>query len=82
MYKLVVIRHGESLWNKENRFTGWEDIDLSEKGISEAKAAGQILKKADYTFDCAYSSVLKRALRTLWIIQDEMDLLWIPVHHD
>jgi 2,3-bisphosphoglycerate-dependent phosphoglycerate mutase len=74
-----MLRHGESLWNKENRFTGWVDIDLSEKGIEEAKKAGQTLKKEGYTFDIAYTSVLKRAIRTLWIVLDELDLMWIPV---
>lgn len=78
MYKLVLIRHGESEWNKENRFTGWKDVDLSEKGRTEAKAAGQLLKTEGFTFDEAYTSVLKRAIRTLWIILDEMDLMWIP----
>ncbi len=79
MYKLVMVRHGESLWNKENRFTGWVDIDLSDKGKEEAKKAGQTLKKEGYIFDIAYTSVLKRAIRTLWTILDEMDLMWIPV---
>jgi len=79
MYKLVLIRHGESQWNKENRFTGWKDVDLSEKGREEAKAAGQLLKAEGFTFDEAYTSVLKRAIRTLWIILDEMDLMWVPV---
>lgn len=79
MHKLVLIRHGESEWNKENRFTGWKDVDLSEKGRAEAKAAGQLLKAEGYIFDEAYTSVLKRAIRTLWIILDEMDLMWIPV---
>ena len=78
MYKLVLIRHGESQWNKENRFTGWKDVDLSEKGRAEAKAAGQLLKAEGFTFDEAYTSVLKRAIRTLWIVLDEMDLMWIP----
>jgi 2,3-bisphosphoglycerate-dependent phosphoglycerate mutase len=78
MYKLVLIRHGESEWNKENRFTGWKDVDLSEKGITEAHAAGKLLKEQGYSFDEAYTSVLKRAIRTLWIILDEMDLMWIP----
>jgi 2,3-bisphosphoglycerate-dependent phosphoglycerate mutase len=78
MYKLVLIRHGESQWNKENRFTGWKDVDLSEKGREEAKAAGQLLKAEGYSFDEAYTSVLKRAIRTLWIVLDEMDLMWIP----
>ncbi len=79
MYKLVLIRHGESAWNKENRFTGWKDVDLSEKGMIEAKAAGQLLKAEGFVFDEAYTSVLKRAIRTLWTILDEMDLMWIPV---
>ena len=78
MHKLVLIRHGESEWNKENRFTGWKDVDLSEKGRTEAKAAGQLLKAEGFVFDEAYTSVLKRAIRTLWIILDEMDLMWIP----
>jgi len=78
MHKLVLIRHGESQWNKENRFTGWKDIDLSEKGIAEAHAAGKLLKDEGYVFDEAYTSVLRRAIRTLWIILDEMDLMWIP----
>lgn len=79
MKKLVLLRHGESTWNKENRFTGWTDVDLSEKGIEEAKQAGATLKKQGYTFDLAYTSVLKRAIRTLWITLDQMDLMWIPV---
>lgn len=78
MHKLVLIRHGESQWNKENRFTGWKDVDLSEKGLQEAHAAGRLLKEEGFTFDEAYTSVLKRAIRTLWIILDEMDLMWIP----
>jgi len=78
--KLVIVRHGESTWNKENRFTGWTDVDLSEKGRQEAKEGGQVLKKEGYTFDVAFTSVLKRAIRTLWTIQDEMDLMWIPVY--
>jgi 2,3-bisphosphoglycerate-dependent phosphoglycerate mutase len=78
MHKLVLIRHGESEWNKENRFTGWKDVDLSAKGREEAKAAGQLLKAEGFTFDQAYTSVLKRAIRTLWIILDEMDSMWIP----
>jgi len=78
MYKLVLIRHGESQWNRENRFTGWKDVDLSEKGREEAKAAGQLLKAEGFTFDEAYTSVLRRAIRTLWVILDEMDLMWIP----
>ena len=78
MHKLVLIRHGESEWNKENRFSGWKDVDLSEKGREEAHAAGKLLKAEGFTFDEAYTSVLKRAIRTLWIILDEMDLMWIP----
>jgi len=80
MTKLVLVRHGESTWNKENRFTGWTDVDLSEKGSQEAVEGGQVLKKEGYTFDVAYTSVLKRAIRTLWIVLDEMDLMWIPVY--
>jgi 2,3-bisphosphoglycerate-dependent phosphoglycerate mutase len=79
MYKLMLLRHGESVWNKENRFTGWTDVDLSEKGIEEANSAGELLKKEGWTFDIAYTSVLKRAIRTLWIVMDRMDLMWIPV---
>jgi len=79
MFKLVLLRHGESTWNRENRFTGWTDVDLSEKGMLEARQAGAVLKKEGYTFDLAFTSVLKRAIRTLWIVQDEMDLMWIPV---
>jgi len=78
MHKLVLIRHGESQWNKENRFTGWKDVDLSEKGVGEAHSAGKLLKAEGFVFDEAYTSVLKRAIRTLWIILDEMDLMWIP----
>ena len=79
MKKLVLLRHGESAWNKENRFTGWTDVDLSEKGKAEAKKAGEVLKKEGFVFDIAYTSVLKRAIRTLWITLDGMDLMWIPV---
>lgn len=79
MHKLVLLRHGESTWNKENRFTGWTDVDLSERGYAEAKKAGELLKAEGYTFDLAYTSVLKRAIRTLWITLDELDLMWIPV---
>ncbi|MBN1432366.1 MAG: 2,3-diphosphoglycerate-dependent phosphoglycerate mutase [Methanomicrobiaceae archaeon] len=79
MYKLVLLRHGESVWNRENRFTGWTDVDLSEKGLNEAHSAGKLLKDEGYIFDIAYTSVLKRAIRTLWITLDEMDLMWIPV---
>jgi 2,3-bisphosphoglycerate-dependent phosphoglycerate mutase len=79
MYKVVLLRHGESTWNRENRFTGWTDVDLSEKGLVEAEQAGQLLKAEGFTFDVAYTSVLKRALRTCWIALDALDLLWIPV---
>lgn len=79
MVKLVLLRHGESTWNKENRFTGWTDVDLSEKGIEEAKQAGDTLKEQGFTFDLAYTSFLKRAIRTLWIVMDRMDMMWIPV---
>ena len=78
--KLVLLRHGESTWNKENRFTGWTDVDLSPKGITEARKAGRVLKEKGYTFDVAFTSVLKRAIRTLWLVLDEMDLMWIPVY--
>jgi len=81
MYKLVLLRHGESTWNKENRFTGWTDVDLSEQGLAEAHAAGQLLKESGFVFDVAFTSVLKRAIRTLWIALDEMNLMWIPVHN-
>jgi len=77
--KLVLCRHGQSQWNLENLFTGWHDVDLTDKGIREAKSAGQLLGELDFRFDLAYTSVLKRAIRTLWIIMDEMDLMWIPV---
>jgi 2,3-bisphosphoglycerate-dependent phosphoglycerate mutase len=78
MYKLVLLRHGESTWNRENRFTGWTDVDLSEKGVEEATQAGRILKKEGFLFDLAFTSLLKRAIRTLWIALSEMDLMWIP----
>jgi 2,3-bisphosphoglycerate-dependent phosphoglycerate mutase len=81
MKQLVLIRHGESFWNLENRFTGWADVDLTQQGIDQAIAAGKNLKKAGYEFDIAYTSVLRRAIRTLWYIQDEMNLMWIPVVH-
>lgn len=81
MYKVALLRHGESVWNKENRFTGWTDVDLSEKGIEEAKSAGRVLKENGFIFDVAFTSVLKRAIRTLWITLDEMDLMWIPVYN-
>src|SRR6516162_4868758 len=76
---LVLLRHGESLWNKENLFTGWTDVDLTEQGKAEAKQAGQLLKAGEFSFDIAFTSVLKRAIRTLWIMLDEMDLMWVPV---
>ena len=79
MIRLVMLRHGESTWNRENRFTGWTDVDLTEQGISEAHHAGRLLREGGYTFDLAHTSVLKRAIRTLWIALDEMDLMWIPV---
>jgi 2,3-bisphosphoglycerate-dependent phosphoglycerate mutase len=82
MYKLVLLRHGESTWNKENRFTGWTDVDLSETGVSEAKAAGQLLKREGWDFDACYTSVLKRANRTLNIVLEELDRLWLPVTKD
>ena len=81
MHKIVLIRHGESIWNQENRFTGWTDVGLTEKGWSEAVAAGQLLKTEGYCFDVAYTSVLKRAIKTLWTVLEEMDRMWIPVHH-
>ncbi len=79
MYKLVLLRHGQSQWNLENRFTGWTDVDLTEQGKQEAEAAGKLFLDEGYTFDIAYTSVLKRAIRTLWIVLDKMDLMWIPV---
>ena len=79
MMKLVLLRHGQSTWNKENRFTGWTDVDLSDKGREEAAAAGRLLRDEGYVFDIAYTSVLKRAIRTSWMALDELDLLWIPV---
>ncbi|TWU14620.1 2,3-bisphosphoglycerate-dependent phosphoglycerate mutase [Symmachiella macrocystis] len=82
MYKVVLLRHGESQWNLENRFTGWTDVDLTEAGIGQASGAGKILKEQGFTFDQAYTSVLKRAIRTLWLALDEMDLMWIPVERD
>jgi 2,3-bisphosphoglycerate-dependent phosphoglycerate mutase len=78
--RLVLIRHGESTWNKENRFTGWTDVDLTDKGRQEALEGGRALKAEGYTFDVAYTSVLRRAIRTLWTVLDEMELMWIPVH--
>ena len=82
MHKLVLLRHGESDWNRENRFTGWTDVDLSPKGIEEARAAGRALKSGGYRFDLAYTSLLKRAIRTLWIALDELDQMWLPVSKD
>lgn len=79
MHKLVLLRHGESVWNKENLYTGWTDVDLSDRGVKEAHEAGKLLREGGYVFDIAYTSVLKRAIRTLWITLDEMDLMWIPV---
>jgi 2,3-bisphosphoglycerate-dependent phosphoglycerate mutase len=81
MKKLVLLRHGESLWNQENRFTGWTDVGLTDKGIAEARAAGAVLAREGFAFDVAYTSVLKRAVKTLWIALEEMDRMWIPVHH-
>ena len=79
MYKIVLLRHGQSTWNLENRFTGWTDVGLTPQGVEEAHSAGKLLKEAGYTFDLAFTSVLKRAIKTLWIALEEMDLEWIPV---
>jgi len=81
MYKLVLLRHGESIWNKENRFTGWTDVDLSQRGLEEAKKAGTVLKKEGFIFDIVFTSVLRRAIKTLWIVLEELDRMWIPVHN-
>jgi len=81
MKKLVLVRHGESTWNKENRFTGWTDVDLSEKGVEEAVAGGRALRDEGYVFDVAYTSVLKRAIKTLWLALEQLDQMWIPVHN-
>ena len=81
MHKLVLLRHGESIWNRENRFTGWTDVDLSERGREEAREAGALLKQQGLVFDLAFTSVLKRAIRTLWLALDEMDLMWLPVRN-
>jgi 2,3-bisphosphoglycerate-dependent phosphoglycerate mutase len=81
MHQLVLLRHGESLWNKENRFTGWTDVDLSERGVQEATGAGRLLKQEGFVFDSAYTSVLRRAVKTLWLALEELDLMWIPVEH-
>jgi 2,3-bisphosphoglycerate-dependent phosphoglycerate mutase len=80
MQRIVLVRHGESRWNRENRFTGWTDVDLTETGIREATTAGRLLNEEGFRFDIAFTSLLKRAIRTLWIVLDEMDLMWIPVH--
>ena len=82
MHKLVLLRHGESQWNRENRFTGWRDVPLSEKGVGEAREAGRRLKAAGFSFDCAYTSYLKRAITTLWNALEQLDQCWIPVHND
>jgi 2,3-bisphosphoglycerate-dependent phosphoglycerate mutase len=79
MHRVILLRHGESTWNQENRFTGWTDVDLSERGVAEAKAAGDLLRSGQYAVDLAYTSVLKRAIRTLWIVLDALDRLWVPV---
>ena len=81
MYKIVLMRHGESEWNRDNRFTGWADVDLTDKGIAEARNAGRLLAEAGFAFDLTYTSVLKRAIRTLWCTLDEMDLMWLPTVH-
>ena len=81
MHKVVLLRHGQSDWNLENRFTGWTDVDLSEQGRGEAREAGRLLREAGFSFDVAYTSVLKRAIRTLWMVLDELDEMWIPVRH-
>ena len=80
MIELVLLRHGESVWNRENRFTGWTDVDLTARGVEEARRAGRLLAQAGHSFDVAYTSLLKRAIRTLWLVLDEMDLMWVPVH--
>ncbi len=82
MHKLVLLRHGESQWNRENRFTGWTDVDLSQSGVAEARAAGRLLESGGFKFDLAHTSVLKRAIRTLWIALDELDQMWLPVIKD
>lgn len=82
MHKLVLLRHGESEWNRENRFTGWHDVNLTEQGEGEARAAGRLLKEEGFAFDVAFTSVLKRAIRTLWLALDELDQVWIPVHRE
>ena len=82
MYKLVLLRHGQSTWNLENRFTGWTDVDLSEQGVGEARQSGKLLREQGYDFDRVYTSVLKRAIRTAWLALDEMDRMWLPVTLD
>ncbi len=81
MKKVILLRHGESVWNKENRFTGWTDVDLTEKGVEEAKRAGELMRDAGFVFDLAHTSVLKRAIKTLWLALEQLDLMWIPVLH-
>jgi 2,3-bisphosphoglycerate-dependent phosphoglycerate mutase len=81
MKKIILLRHGESVWNKENRFTGWTDVDLTEKGVEEARKAGELMRDAGFVFDLAHTSVLKRAIKTLWLALEGMDLMWIPVMH-
>ena len=81
MHRLVLLRHGESVWNMENRFTGWTDVDLTLRGVGEAKRAGEMLKEGGFVFDSAHTSVLKRAIKTLWLALESMDLMWVPVHH-
>ena len=81
MFTLVLLRHGESIWNRENRFTGWIDVDLSIQGIEEAHRAARLLHDGGFSFDITYTSVLRRAIRTLWIVLDDMDLMYLPVHH-
>ena len=81
MKKIVLLRHGESTWNRENRFTGWTDVGLTDKGLAEALAAGEMLKREGYAFDIAYTSMLKRAIKTLWSVLEVMDRMWIPIHH-
>ena len=81
MKKVILLRHGESVWNKENRFTGWTDVDLTEKGVEEAKKAGELMRDAGFVFDLAHTSVLKRAIKTLWLALEQLDLMWIPVLH-
>ena len=81
MHKIVLLRHGESTWNKENRFTGWTDVDLSDKGREEAVEAGRVLLREGFVFDVAYTSVLRRAIKTLWLALEELDLMWIPIHN-